>query len=96
MDTHLGVRHKCEVCGKAYSKVYTLNQHRLTHEDMTTWPFACGLCGEGFVRRYRYRVHMMKVHPELGEETSNGTDLLAAEDEPEEEEELEQAKLMEV
>lgn len=63
METHLGVKHTCDVCGKEYSKQYTLKQHMLTHGDEADQPFHCEWCGQAFVRKDKYVAHM-KTHPE--------------------------------
>ncbi|XP_055909850.1 zinc finger and SCAN domain-containing protein 2-like [Eupeodes corollae] len=60
LDTHMGVKHTCEICGKNYTKKSSLNTHRFVH--MSTKQFKCGECGLEFSTKDRYNRHMKNMH----------------------------------
>lgn len=49
LDTHFGVKHKCDICDKEYSKRSSLKIHMFEHTDDK--PFQCLDCMEKFARR---------------------------------------------
>lgn len=58
LETHVkndGKLWICETCGKAFSAKSTLINHRMVH--MTTKPFKCTICGEGFKNKYKLKHH---------------------------------------
>lgn len=52
VDTHMGVRHKCEECGKEYTKMWSLKMHMFSHGVKK--PFECDQCGQAFIRKNKY------------------------------------------
>lgn len=52
MDTHLGVKHTCEICKKVYSKRWSLKVHMFTHSKVK--PHRCSMCDAEFARRDKY------------------------------------------
>lgn len=61
MDTHLGVKYRCEVCQKEYSKQWSLKMHMFTHSAEK--PFQCGDCTLSFVRKDKFKAHIKSYHP---------------------------------
>jgi hypothetical protein len=49
-------KYQCNVCEKIYSRASSLNTHQL-REHAKERPFACTVCGKGFVRKYEMERH---------------------------------------
>lgn len=60
MDTHKGVKFKCDTCGREYTKAWSLKQHKFSHSN--DLPYKCKICGEFFARRDKMKRHFVKVH----------------------------------
>lgn len=63
LDTHFGVKHKCDICDKEYSKRSSLKIHMFEHTDDK--PFQCLDCMEKFARRDKYKAHLKKAHNKI-------------------------------
>lgn len=48
--------HKCDICGKIYSRATHLRRHLLTHSEEK--PLSCKVCNKGFTRLDHLNVHM--------------------------------------
>lgn len=60
MDTHLGVKHTCEICQKDYSKRWSLKVHMFSHSKDK--PHRCPICKTGFARRDKFKNHLKSIH----------------------------------
>lgn len=49
IDVHNGVKHKCTVCSKEYSKRWSLKMHMFSHSNEK--PYKCDMCRLTFARR---------------------------------------------
>jgi uncharacterized Zn-finger protein len=63
-------KYPCDVCEKSYSRANSLNTHRL-REHAKERPFACNVCGKGFVRKYELERHE-RIHRNKSAGSSQG------------------------
>merc|ERR1711962_1162384 len=59
--TH-NLNHKCDVCGKAFSRPWLLQGHMRSHSGDK--PYGCAHCGKCFADRSNLRAHM-QTHSQL-------------------------------
>ncbi|XP_036936634.1 zinc finger protein 93-like isoform X2 [Acanthopagrus latus] len=52
--------YKCDVCGKGFIKMYSLNAHAQIHTGRK--PFVCHICGKAFPKLYSMQRHKKLIH----------------------------------
>ena len=55
---HLGLTHKCHLCGKAFQTKSGLKNHTLIH--LGIFKYTCGICQKGFVYKGEYENHLAR------------------------------------
>lgn len=57
-------RHKCDICGRAFARLYNLKSHASTHDPTRTKPFSCphADCTRSFSRLHDLERHRQGIH----------------------------------
>ena len=60
----IGTPRVCRYCGRSFMAKYDLERHERVHSGER--PFACSSCGKRFSRKDHLRLHLSRVHGDLG------------------------------
>ena len=70
LDTHNGIKYRCNECGKSYSKAWSLKVHSYSHSNQK--PFVCKDCNASFTRHDKYKAHIKKNHSQEEKQSVKG------------------------
>lgn len=79
LSVHSGIRFPCEICGKEYSKKWSLKVHMYSHEPEDKLPYRCEVCGLTFVIRNKLHSHIKLKHSSV---VSEAMDIKIVDDAP--------------